>query len=552
MATLSLSRVTRLFAALAIAATALTVSAQSADPFAAGPNESALGGKLVLVLPFDNRSGQPNLNWISESFTDTLDQRLRSSGFLTITRDDRLFALDHLGLPLNFKPSRATTLRIAQTLDADFVIVGSFTLNNNRISAQAQVLEVNKLQLSNPLDDSAELPRLLDLENGVAYKVARQIDPHFPVAQQTFLAASSAIKLDAFESYIRGVDAPTSAERIKRLQAAVAGTNKYPQALLALGKAQFLDRQFDAAATTLAQIPQSDPLALEAGFYIGLAKFNSAKYADAENAFGFVSTRLPLPEVVNNQGVAAARQGKDGAALFQRATATDPQDPDYHFNLAVALYRRGDIAGARNEVQQTIKLHASDTEAPQLLAAINSGQPAPPVPRPGAAAPGTRTSNAYEPLERIRRTYSEAGFRQAAFQLDQVRAMRLSTLPPSEQAAQFSQLGRDYLSQGLVLEAERQFQAAVNIQPTSAIGHAGLAQVRERSGDPGEARKEAQLSLQYSGNVTAYLVLARLDLNTNQLAAAASDVSNALRLEPANAAALGLKQALASRGQSLP
>ena len=551
MATLSLSRACALIALAAALILPSTTPAQTSDPFAASPNESSLGGKLVLVLPFDNRSGQPNLNWIAESFTDTLDQRLRSSGFLTITRDDRLFALDHLGLPLDFKPSRATTLRIAQTLDADYVIVGSFTLSNNRIAAQAQVLEVNKLQLSNPLDDSAELARLLDLENAIAYKVARQIDPHFPVAQQTFLAASSAIKLDAFESYIRGIDATASAERIKRLQSAIASSPKYPQAQLALGKAQFLDRQFDAAAATLAQIPQSDPLALEAGFYIGLARFNSAKYADAENAFSFVASRLPLPEVVNNQGVAAARQGKDGAALFQRASATDPQDPDYHFNLAVALYRRGDLTGARNEVQQTIKLHPADVEAPQLLAAINSGQPAPPVTRPGTTST-TRTTSTYEPVERIRRTYSEAGFRQAAFQLDQVRAMRLSTLPPAEQAAQFSQLGRDYLSQGLVLEAERQFQAAVNTQPTSSIAHAGLAQVRERSGDPGDARKEAEASLRYAGNVPAYLVLARIDLNTNQLAAAAVDVSNALRLEPANAAALALKQALAARGQTLP
>ena len=34
------------------------------------------GGRLVLVLPFDNRSGQANLSWIGDSFPYTLDQRL--------------------------------------------------------------------------------------------------------------------------------------------------------------------------------------------------------------------------------------------------------------------------------------------------------------------------------------------------------------------------------------------------------------------------------------------------------------------------------------------
>ena len=63
---------------------------------------------------------------------------------------------------------------------------------------------------------------------------------------------------------------------------------------------------------------------------------------------------------------------------------------------------------------------------------------------------------------------------------------------------------------------------------------------------------EAQASLALAPNVDAYLVLARVDLQANNLAASASDVSNALRLEPANAAALGMKTALAARGQALP
>src|ERR1700728_1606515 len=138
-----------------------------------------MGGRVVLVLPFDNRSGQTNLAWVGDSFPDTLNQRLTSAGFLTITRDDRQFALDHLGLPIDFRPSRATTIRIAQTLDANFVIVGNYSVENGRIAAQARVLEINALRLSTPLEDSSELASLFDIENAIAWKVANQIDPHF-------------------------------------------------------------------------------------------------------------------------------------------------------------------------------------------------------------------------------------------------------------------------------------------------------------------------------------------------------------------------------------
>jgi tetratricopeptide (TPR) repeat protein len=503
----------------------------------------------VLVLPFDNRSGQTNLGWIGDSFPDTLSQRLTSVGFLTISRDDRQYALDHLGLPVDFKPSRATTIRIAQTLDANFVVVGSYTVDGGRISVQAQVLEVNQLRLSQPLADSSELPRLFDVENAIAWKVARQIDPHFNVAQQTFLAASGGVRLSAFENYIRGTSATTAQERIKRLQAAVQDTPDYPAALLALGKAQFAQRDYDGAAATLARIHPTDRRALEASFYIGLARFNTAKYAEAESAFAFVASRLPLPEVVNNQAVASSRQGHDAVALFQRASTADPNDADYHYNLAVASLRRGDFAGAQREVEQALKLHPTDAEAGELKASITAGRHIAPVAKTGT---GAAASSDFAPLERIRRSYSEASFRQAAFQLDQMRAARMSTLPPAERAAQYTQLGHDYLAQGLVPEAEQEFQAAIGADQSSAAAHAGLAQVRERSGSIAEARTEAQTSLNLHPNVPAYLVLARLDLQANEIASSASNVSKALQLEPKNSAAMGMRQALQARGQSLP
>jgi len=543
----------------ATAIAALALPAQNPDP-------AAPAGRVVLVLPFDNRSGQPDLAWIGESFPDTLNQRLNSAGFLTISRDDRQYALDHLGFPADFRPTRATTIRIAQTLDANFVVIGSYNITNGRISVQTQVLEVNNLRMSSPIEDSSELPRLFDVQNALAWKIARQVDPHFNIAQQTFLAAPGQVKLSAFENYIRGITATTPQERIKRLQLAVQEAPSYTAALLALGKTQYAQRDYDHAATTLARIPPTDRRALEASFYLGLSRFNSGRYAEAEKAFAFVASRLPLPEVVNNQAVASSRQGHNATALFQRAVAADPNDPDYHYNLAVSLFRHNDVTGSMREIDQTLKLRPNDPEAPELKALIAYGRPVSPAtptqPSASASVPDNaalpkpqtpaKSASEFEPLERIRRTYSEASFRQAAFQLDQMRAARMATIPPDEQATQYVQLGRDYLAQGLIPEAEQQFQSALAANPNSAEARAGLAQVREQSGDPAAARTEAQASIKLSPNARAYLVLARLELNDNQADASAADVGRALKLEPNNTAALGIKQALAARGQSLP
>ena len=508
------------------------------------PAEPKAPGRIVLVLPFDNRSGNPSLAWIGDSFPDTLNQRLSSAGFQPVTRADRQYALDHLGLPPNFRPTRATSIRIAQNLDADYVVVGSFNLQNNKLDVQAQLLEVDRLRLSAPLQDSADLPRLLDVENAIAWKVARQIDPQFPVAEQTFLSASQGVKLTAFENYIRGTDNTNSVERVRRLEAAVKESPTYADADLALGKELYTSRDYDGAAAALARVPRNDRLALEASFYIGLARFNEAKYADAENAFSFVASRLPLPEVVNDVGVAEARQGKDGTAVLQRATNADPNDPDYHYNLAVSHYKHNDLAGAVREADLALKLRPKDNEASQLRAEAAAGHPYSPS--------GSVNNTAFEPVERLRRTYSEVSFRQAAAQLDDVRAMRLATLPPDKQAAEYIQLGQDYLAQGLLPEAETEFHSALVADPHSAAAHAGLAQVRQQSGNTAEARSEAQAALAIAQNIDAYLVLARLDLAANNLPASAIDVKSALHLDPANGAAQGMRSALASRGQAIP
>jgi tetratricopeptide (TPR) repeat protein len=520
-------------------ATAQQASA-SADP-------AAEHGRLLLVLPFENQTGQPNLDWIGEASADILNRRLNSAGFLTIGRGDRLYALDRLGLPLNFEPSRATTVRIAETLDADYVIVGSYVLQNGRLSAKAQILDISALTLSSPLTRDADLKSLMDTLNGLAWDVARKLDPAYSVAEQTFLAADTPLRVDAFENYIRGVVDEAPLDRIVHLKEAVRLSPAFVPARLALGRAYFANQDYDAAAATFGQLPKDDPNALEADFYRGLSFFYTANYMKAEDAFAFVSLRLPLPEVVNNQGVSASRRNRDGAPQFQQASAADPKDEDYHFNLAVSLRRRNDTAGAIKEIDQALKLRPNDTEAQAFATVLKDPASVKINPDPGKAIPDDTL-----PLERIKRSYSETGFRQAAFEMEQVQAMRLATLPPAQQAASLVKDGEQFLNRGLILEAEREFQSALKADSSSAMAHAGLAEVREHSRDAEAARQEAQKSLALSPNVPAHLVLARLDLASNQLGPAAGEVSQALRIDPASANARGMKQAIESRGQQVP
>jgi tetratricopeptide (TPR) repeat protein len=515
-------------------------------------------GSLLLVLPFNNQSDQPNLDWISEAVPEILNLRLASAGFMPIRRDDRLYALDHLGLPSTFQPSRASAIRLAQTLDADYVIVGSFSTSGSRFQIKAQVLKVDALHLSAPLQEEADITHLIDVLNSLAWGLAKQIDPQFAVSRSTFVAAGAGLRVDAFENYTRGLVEPDPAEEIRHLKESVRLDPSFSPALLALGKAYFANQQFDLAATTLGRLPRNDANALEADFDRGLAFFYLGTYVKAEDAFAFVNKQLPLPEVVNNQGVAAARRGLDATSFFQQAVSADPNDPDYQFNLALALARKKDVAGAQRAVAETLKLRPQDTEAQAFQTTLRTD------PRTATATAGTTANNrvnaAFDPtaeadntpLERIKRTFNEASFRQAALAIEQMNEQRLSTLPPQKHAEAHTQAGMRYFNQGLILEAEREFQSAIEVQSDDPDAHAGLALVRESEGDTREARLQANESLKAAPNETAYLVLGRLDLQANQKSDAAADVSNALKLEPQNSLARGLKQQLETKGQAVP
>ena len=509
-------------------------------------------GRIVLVLPFDNRTGQPSLEWIREASAEILRNRLASAGFAPMSRADRMYALDHLGLPQGFHPSRASSLKLAETLDADSIVVGSYVTDGSGIVAEAQLVDVPHLRMSQPVTARGEMRNLLSVFNSLAWKLTRQLDPNFNVAEETFVAASSGTRLDAFEQYIRGITESDQTERVRRLNSAVVLNPQFSQAWMALGREDYAGQQYEQAAIAFGKVGRNDADALEAGFYRGLSLLFSGDYAHAEESFAEVARVLPLAEVLNNQGVALARRGKDGIPLFRQTVAADPSVADYHFNLALSLKRHGDAAEALTELAQCLRLHPNDSEALAVqrtwTGTARSGAAKSPAVQPASAEDKAEAKP--DPLERIERNFDAAAFRQAAQMMDQMNASHLAALSPTERAQKLSAQAEEYLDRGLLLEAERLYQAAVAADSKVAAAHAGLAKVRERTGDTEAARKEAMTSLKLIPSADAYLVLGRLDLAAGHLDEAKQELDAALKTAPKNSAALELQRNIeAKEGQ---
>jgi hypothetical protein len=424
---------------------ATTTPAPAATPITSASGAAAWNGHLVLVLPFENLSTQPGLDWIGESFPTMFNARLHSAGYLTIRREARIYSLQHLGLPGSAQFTHATLYKVAQTLDADAVILGSYNVTNGTITATAHILQMHGPHLDGPLTASAPLNQLLNVEDGLAWQAARRMDPAFTVPEQAFLDAGRKLRLDTLENYMRGEIEPGAEERIRHLTIAVQLSPDYAPARLALGLAYFSNQQYDRAMDALAQVPAQSSQSLEASFYTGLAGLYTGQYTKAESAFATLAASLPLAEVLNDQGIALNREDKDGTALIARAAQLNPQNENFWFNLAVSERRAHADAKALDAVHKALALRPSDAEAQQLQQhlLVETGQADPssittataepdadPDADPSAgsgadAADIAASANAqYEPLERIARSYNETSYRQTEFELERLRTLR--------------------------------------------------------------------------------------------------------------------------------
>lgn len=497
------------------------------------------GSKLLVVMPFENASPAPGIDWIGESFPEVLNHRMVAPGLYVISRADRLYAFDRMGIPVSSRPTRATLFQIADQMDVDYVVTGKYLFDGNTFTARAQVMDVKRMRLSPEAVETGALTQLLDIQNALAWDLLRTLNVAIGTKEQ-FVRAAPFVRLDALENYIRGVIAADSAEKVRFLKQAVRLSPDYSEAQFLLGRTYFEQRDYTNAIQVLGKVPPTTTIANEANFYLGLAAHYTGNYEKAESAFTFTASHVPLIEVYNNLGVAMARRGKKGAVeYFERAAAADPRDADYHFNLAVAQYRNGNATDAQRQLREALFLRPQDSEAKALYDQLASAQSAPPR----------------IPLERIKRNYDETSYRQLSMEIQNAREMRLSDMPAPQHAAAHVERGMALLEQSLSDEAEGEFREAVLLDPANSDAHTGLAKVFDSRNELSGARAEAQAALRLkneAGSADLYLLLASLDIKQNRLEAARDNVDRAARLEPNNPSIAVTRHAIAARQAEKP
>ena len=380
------------------------------------------GTTTLLVMPFENRSKTAGAEWLSEACSELLVQRMASPGLYVVTRNQRVYSFDHAGVPVAVKPSRATIFRVAEELGADFVVLGSYEVSGDAFQASAQLLEVKNPKLRPEIKRAGSLADFAALQSSLAWALLQEMPNPPQVSEQQFIQASPPVRLDAFENYVRGVASSSRPQKIRYWKEALRLNPGYAAAAFQLGKLYYDGHDYEQAVVWLAKVPKEDPSGGEASFLVGMAEYNRGYLDRANVAFSSLVARVPLTEVYNNIGVVDARRGRRTEAMeyFSKAVAADPSDADYRFNLALALFKVGDNAGAARQLREEVQFKPSDSEAKALLYLLNHGVTMASV-TSAAASGGPATGQPRIPIERIKRNYDEASYRQIEMQIDNLK-----------------------------------------------------------------------------------------------------------------------------------
>ena len=142
----------------------------------------------VTVLPLFNINTAiaPDLDWIGESAAETIHEALSSYGLLTLSRDDRVEVYRRLGVRPAVLLTRATVMKIGQTLDAGQVVFGDYTVDpgtaggtglKSPIRIVVHVIDLKKLKEAQSFEQSGILENLSQMEMALSWQVLSLIAP---------------------------------------------------------------------------------------------------------------------------------------------------------------------------------------------------------------------------------------------------------------------------------------------------------------------------------------------------------------------------------------
>ncbi len=368
--------------------------------------------ETIAVLPLYHGPGLDNLDWLGESIAEAMREAIDAQGLLALNREDRVEVYRRLSVRPGAVLTRATVIKIGQTLDAGKVIYGFFEVSpaaqpaRGTLTITARLLDLQHMKPGPEFRESGQLADLSVLQQKLGWQFLHYLAPQSTPTEQAFLAARPAVRLDAVESYIRGLLSNSPEQQLKLFTQAAHLDAGFSQPCFQLGRMLFNRKNYKESGQWLERVTRGDSHFMEARYLMGICRFHAGDYEAAANLFQEVAAKVPLNEVYNNLGAAQLRRNDNtSVANFRKALEGDESDPDYWFNVGYALWKQGDFRTAAANFRAVLARTPDDLEATILLARC--------VRNEGPTTADTKLAG----RERLKQTFEETALRQLQAEL---------------------------------------------------------------------------------------------------------------------------------------
>ncbi len=522
---------------------------------------------VYLVFPFENAGAPPRLDWIGEGLEELTIQRLSHAGLQVYSHSGRVNEMDRYGFPDTGKLSRASMLHVAQEMDADYAVFGSFAADGKTLTVNARLMRINPAALLPVIAERGPLDSLMELHTRITWHLLTATDHNYPLSMLEFSKTQRPLSLAAFEQYVRGLLASDDDVRLRDLKEAARLEPEWSDPAFAIGQVYFARNDCNSALPWFARVPATNARNVEAVFSIGVCRLGLGQADQAEQVFASLQERLKqslvsggdLPEILNNLGLARAQQGNLAAAqtAVGRARDLDPDEDDYPFNLGLLALRQNELSIAATHFREALRREPDNPEdfAFLIYSLQKAGKNAEAEQERGTAVaalgekrlPAIKLDAKGENLLTYQRVTRELDTTTLPLELENPSlhpSVAMDTSASKITPAAHLRLGRQQLIAGHLDAAEQEFRAVIAADPKNASAHRELADIYRRQGKLDDAVKELQLCLAVRDSAIERTMLARIYLEQKKPDLARSEVEKAVKLAPNYAGAKELLQHL--------
>ena len=323
------------------------------------------GGPVVVVPP----EGPGGAGWIGAAVGETLPRALQRAGVPAVPGCDRRRAQEALGVP-GGSATRATAIRVAESLGASRLVVGSWDSHGADFTLSLRLLDTRRGTLSAPLVAHGPLVGLGRAVHALAWDVALAGDRPPAGTREALLRATDGVAFEALRALGEGLAGRNTASRVAGVRRALVLHPAFDEAALALSRLLVDAGSFGEAREAAARVSAGSPFARDARFLDGVALLGLGRDREADVLFAQLASQRSSAAVLGNRAVARLRQGPAGSgalALLRQAVEAEPASVDLPFDLGWALLVEGDAEAAAFWLRGAVRRDPGDAQGRLLL-----------------------------------------------------------------------------------------------------------------------------------------------------------------------------------------